>query len=85
MVMVEVYLGLRTAPLHLIIQVCLLYHRVFIGIFMREVYIGLRPAKFLHITMVVYALPTQGFVKKLFQGGWKDKIHIKIILIITIQ
>ena len=58
---------------------------VFIVMVMTEVVIGLRPANFIHITMVDYTFPTQGFLKKLFQEVWKDKIHIKIILIILIQ
>ena len=37
------------------------------------------------MTMVDNIFPTQGFLKNIFQGLWKEKIHIKIILIILIQ
>ena len=50
-----------------------------------EVSIGIIPANFLHITMVGYTFPTQGFLKKLFEGVFKDKLHLKNILIIFIQ
>ena len=62
----------------------------------REVVIVLKPATFLHITMVDYTLSTQGSLKNLFQGVFEEKlfnaviksvyyIHIKIILIVLIQ
>ena len=51
-VMVEVYIGLRPAPIPSIIQVLLVDHWVFIVMFMTEVDIGLIPDNFLHITMV---------------------------------
>ena len=52
---------------------------------MTELDIGLRPSNFIRITVAEYKLPTQVYLKKLFQGVYKDKIHIKIILIIHIQ
>ena len=57
----------------------------FIFMVMREVDIGLRPANFLHITMVDYPLSTQCSLNKIYQGVYKDKIYIKIVLIIIIQ
>ena len=54
MVMGELDIGLRPAPLAPIIQVGLLDHWDFLFIFMREVDTGIRPDNFLHITMVDY-------------------------------
>ena len=85
MVMVEVDIGLRPAPISPIIQVCLVNHWVHIFIATTEVYIGLIPANFIHMTTTDYTFPTQGFLKKLLQEVCKDKHHIKIILIIIIQ
>ena len=85
MVMGEVYICLRPSLIPTIIQVILVDHWDFIVIVMTIVDIGLRPANFIHMTMVDYKFPTQGFLKNLFQGVWKEKIHIKIILIILIQ
>ena len=85
MVMGEVDIGLIPAPLPPIIQVCLVNHWVFLVMAMIELDIGLRPANFLHITMVKYTLSAQGFLDNLFQGVFKEKIHIKIIPNILIQ
>ena len=71
MFMGEVYLGFRPDPLSPIIQVLLVYRWGFIVMLMREVYISLRPEQILHITMVEYTFPTQGFLDNLFQGVWK--------------
>ena len=49
---------------------------------MVEVGIGLIPVNFIHINIVDYTLPTQGLLKKLFQGVGKEKIQNKTILII---
>ena len=68
MVMGEMDLGLRPDPLTPIIQVCLVDNWVLIVRVMTGMDIGLIPAKFLRITMVDYILPTQGFLKKLFEG-----------------
>ena len=57
----------------------------FIVMIITEVDIGLRTANFIRITMVEYKLSTQGFLKKIFQGVWKEKTHIKIIPIIIIH
>ena len=85
MVMGEVNLGIRPSPLPPIFQVFLVYHWVFIAMVMIEWNVGIRPANVIHITMLEYTLPTQDLLKKLFQGVWKDKINIKIILITLIQ
>ena len=85
MVMGEVDICLRPPLILTIIQVILVDHWDFIVIVMTEVDIGLRPANFIHMTMVDYTFPTQGFLKNLFQGVWKEKIHIKIILTTLIQ
>ena len=81
----EVDIGLRPYPLPPIIHVNLLEHWVFIVIFMTETGIVLIQDNFIHIIMVGYTFPTQGFLKKLFQGVRKEKTHIKTILIILIQ
>ena len=85
MVMGEVYICLRPALIPTIIQVILVDHCIIIVMVVTEIDIGLRPANFIHMTMVDNIFPTQGFLKNLFQGVWKEKIHIKIILIILIQ
>ena len=85
MVMGEVYICLRPALIPTIIQVILVDHWIFIVMVVTEIDIGLRPANFIHMTMVDNIFPTQGFLKNIFQGLWKEKIHIKIILIILIQ
>ena len=51
-VMGDVDIGLRPAPLPSIIQVSLVYSWIFLIVVMREVYIALIPPTFLHITMV---------------------------------
>ena len=85
MVMGEVYTCLILALIPPIIQVILADHWGFIVIVMTEVDIGLRPANYIYITMVQYKFPTQGFLKNIFQGAWKNKTHIKIILTTLIQ
>ena len=85
MAMGEMDIGLRPSLLSLIIQVILVDHRVFILMLMKEMYIGLKPNKFIHITMVKQTWTNQGLLKKLFQGMFKEKIKIKIILIFLIQ
>ena len=50
---------------------------VLIVMVMTEVVIGFIPSHFLCITMVEYKFPTGGFLKKIFQRLWKEKIHIK--------
>ena len=85
MVMGEVDIFIRPALLHPVIKIILVDNWVFIVIVMAEVYIGLRPSNFLRITMVDYTLHTQYFPKNILQGVWKEKIHIKMILIIIIQ
>ena len=52
MVMGEVDIGLTPALIPPIMHVILVYHQGFIVMVMTEVYIGLRPGNFLHITMV---------------------------------
>ena len=84
MVMVELDIGLIQALLPPIIQSILVDHQFLIVIVMTEVEISLIPDNFLHITMMDYTLPTQGLLKKIFQGVCKDKINTKIILIILI-
>ena len=95
MVMGEVDIGLRPAPLPHIIQVILVHHWGFILVVMREVDIGLIPVTLLHITMGDYTFFTQCSLKKLLQGLCKVKIfktvikdvsytRIKIIIIIII-
>ena len=80
-VMGGVDLGLRPSPLTPIIQVCLVYHWFLIVMVMREVYIGIIPDKFLHISLVYCTFPTQGFLKNLFQGVWKEKLTSKSSLL----
>ena len=88
-------IGIIPAPLPPIIQVILVDCWVFMFVVIREVEIGLRPATFLHITMVDYTFSTQGSLKNPFKGGAEEKIckivikamsyiHILIILIIPI-
>ena len=84
-VVVKEYKGIRPSLIPTIIQVILVYHWFLIVLVMTEVDTGLRPANFLHITMVEYTFPTHSSLNKLFQGECKDKFHIKIILIIIIQ
>ena len=81
----EVYIGLRLSPTPTIIWAILVDYGVFLFMVTREVDIGLRPDNFLQITIVVNTLSTQGYIKKIYQGLCKDKIHIKTILIILIQ
>ena len=52
MVMGEVYIGLRLAPITTITQVSLLDCRVFMFMEIRGSEIGLRPSTFLHMIMV---------------------------------
>ena len=85
MVMGELYICLRPAPLPTIIQVRFLDCWFFIFMVTIEVDIGLRPENFLHITTVEYTLSTQDSLNNIHQGVWKDKNHIKIILSIIIQ
>ena len=77
MVMGEVDIGLRPAPHPHTIQERLVDHWVFIVIVMTEVDIGLRPSNFIRIKMVNYTFTTQGFLKRIFQGVYKEKINIK--------
>ena len=72
-VMGEVDLGLRLSPLPPIIQVFLVAHWSFIVMVMTGVDISLVPSNFLCINMVDYTFPTQGFLKKLLQGVFKQK------------
>ena len=51
----------------------------------REVDIGLRPANFLHITIVGYTLSSQSTPNSIYQGLCKEILHIKTILIIITQ
>ena len=83
--MVQADIGLRLSILPPIILVILVDNWSVIVMVMTEVDICLMPDNFIHITMVYYTLPTQVFLKNLFQGVWKDNIHIKIILIIIVQ
>ena len=96
MAMEEVAIGLIPSLLPPIIPVAMLYFWSFLFIFMREVNIVILSATLLHIAMVYYTLYTQGFLNKLFQGAYEEKIfktvikavsyiHIKAILIILIQ
>ena len=93
---VELNIGLISAPLPHIISLGLLYSWVYLFVETREVEIGIISSTSLHITMVDYAWSTQGSLRILFQGVFEDKIyktvikavfniHIKIILIILIQ
>ena len=84
MVMEEVNIGIRPAPPTPIIKLSLVDHWVY-SYFITEVDIGLRTSNFLLINMVDYTFTTQGFFKKLLQGACKEKIHIKIFLIIHIH
>ena len=59
MFMGEVDIGFRTPPPPPIIKAMFLDYWVFIFMITREVDIGLRPANFLHITIVGYTLSTQ--------------------------
>ena len=77
MIMGEVDIGLRPAPHPHTIQERLVDHWVFIVIVMTEVDIGLRPSNFIRIKMVNYTFTTQGFLKRIFQGVYKEKINIK--------
>ena len=79
--MVEVDIGLIISFLPPIIQVKLVDRCLFIVMVMIEVDIGLISVIFLHITMTDYTLPTQCFLKNIFQEVWKEKINTKIILI----
>ena len=96
MVMGEVAIGLVPSFLPTVIPVAVVYCWSFLFIFMRELNIGIRSATLLHIAMVYYTLYTQGFLNKLFQGEYEEKIfktfikavsyiHIKTILVILIQ
>ena len=85
MVMREVYIGLRIAPLPPIIQVILVDSWVFIVMVLTEVNISLIPEIFLYITIVEYTFTIKCSIKKIFRGACKEKIYIKIILIILIQ
>ena len=96
MLMVEVDIGIISAPLHPIIQVVLVDYWVYLFMFMIEVDMGRRPATFLYITMMEYTLSAQGSLNNLFQGVCEEKIsktvikdvsyiYINIILIILIQ
>ena len=82
MIMEEVDICLRPAPLPPIIQVILVYHWFLIVVVMTEVGIGIRPANFIPITMVDYKFTTQGSLKKLFQEVCKEKFHIKSSLLL---
>ena len=82
MVMGEVYICLIPAPLPPIIHVVFLDHWFLIVMSIKEVDICLIPETFLRIIMVDYKLLTQGSLKNIFQGFCKEKIHIKIIIII---
>ena len=73
MVMGEVDIHLRPSLITPIIQVTLVDHWIFIVMKLKEVYIDLRPANFIHITIGEYTFTTQGFIKKLFQGVCKEK------------
>ena len=66
MVLGDVDICRRPAPLTPIIQASLLYCWVFLFVVMREVGIGLRQATLLHITMVDYTLYNQGSLKNIF-------------------
>ena len=81
----EVGICLRPSLIPTISQMILVDHWVLIVIFMTEVDIGLRPANFIHIIMVDHKYPTQGFLKRRFQGVWEEEIHIEIIIFIIIQ
>ena len=50
--MLELDIGLRTALLPTIIQVILIDNMVLIATVVTEVYIGLIPSKFIHVTTV---------------------------------
>ena len=73
MVMGEVYICLRPSLIPTIIQVILLDHWIFIVMVVTEIDIGLRPANFIHMTMVDNIFPIQGFLKNIFQGVWMGK------------
>ena len=73
MVMGDVEIGLRPAPLPHMIQVGLLDHWVYLDMVIIEVDICLRPATLLHIAMVDYTFPTQVCLKKLLQGVFQEK------------
>ena len=73
-VMWEFYIGLIPDPLPPIIQLILIDCWGFSFVVIREVDIGLRPDHFLHINIVEYTLYTQGSIKKLFQGVYKEKL-----------
>ena len=66
MMMVEMEIGIRPAPLPTIIQVGSVDHSVYLFMVLIEVDICLRPTTFFHITMVDYILSTQGSLKKRF-------------------
>ena len=51
-VMVELDIGLKTSLLPTIVQVILVDNMVLIVTVMTEVYIGIIPSKFIHVTMV---------------------------------
>ena len=96
MVIVEVDIGLIPSPIPPTIQVSLVDCSLYMFMVMIEVAIGLRPSTFIHITMVEYTLSAQGYLNKLFQEVYEEKmfkkviksmsyIHIKIILTILIQ
>ena len=85
MLTVELDICLIPALIPLIIKAILVDHRIFIVMVMTKVEICLRSDNFIHITMVDYTFPIQGFLKNLFQGAWEEKIHMKTILIILIQ
>ena len=96
MVMGEVAIGIVPSFLPTVIPVAVVYCWSFLFIFMREFIIGIRSATLLHISMVYYTLYTQGFLNKLFQGEYEEKIfktfikavsyiHIKTILVILIR
>ena len=95
-VMAEVHICIRPAPLPPIIQVSLIANLVFLFVVMIELDIGLIPDIILRITILDYNFSTQRSLKNIFQGVWEEVIfgtfvkdgsyiHIKIILIILIQ
>ena len=66
MVLVEMGIGLIPDLLTPTIQAIMVDNLVFIVMLIREVSIGLTPAKFIHKAMVDRKLLTQGFLKKTF-------------------
>ena len=68
MVMVDVDIGIIPSPIHIMIQVELVYHWFSIFMVMIELDIGLIPTTLPPITILDYIFSTQGYLKMLFIG-----------------